>query len=993
MAKIGFIQNIKTWAHKKTVANFVKRTEKELSAFEEIEICIPDNVTKALAREKNEKAYLEKKVDNLQKRTEEHNFRVKNINACKSSFSYRNIISDPYLISSDTLFFYKEVLEAFGDYPSLNKEDSFFRDSLRNVVNDISEIRVQYSALTKEKELLSFDHQEYLDYFGEEKAKEKIREVLKPITEAPKAYYETVSFSEITKKIEENNRLFIENNIPDPVFLDVCGRNLDEEQRKAILTNSISHLTIAGAGCGKTTTICGKVKYLLAKGMAKPKDILLLSFSRNSEVDLKNKVSQINQGLEVRTFHSLGLEILSSVNKKKYAVEDQFDALIERYFREVLPTDSRMSSLVLSFYGLFMQYEPGLFFGNKGKQFEELKKQDLRTLQDETEERSAPTLQTFQKENVKSLEELAIANFYFLNGIRYEYEAPYCHDTSSSERRQYLPDFYLLDYKIYHEHYGINEEGKTPQYDSEEEKEYLESMKWKRDLHFRYGTICLETYSYEFKDGHIFEDLEKQLSGHNVVLHPIRPERASETINSIYQGKKFKGFISLLKSFLCLYKAKYTNYEGFAELKKKARGLGDSYSVKRVEMFLDICKGVYGYYNRVLEKENKIDFDYMINEAARVLPSTTGFRYSYILVDEFQDISYSRAQFLKALIAHSDAHLFAVGDDWQAIYRFAGCDLNYFLNFKSEFQDAKVDFLGNTHRNSQDIQDIMEPFIEKNPDQIRKHLMSAKRKENPIRIAYYSSSNRSLILTKVLGSIHQENPHASVLLLARNNYDIVPYMDERRIKLRDCSIVERKYPGLKISFKTIHGSKGLESDYVVVLNNSDGPYGFPNTIEDDPILSLILCKEDNFPDAEERRLFYVAVTRTKNITYLLAPEEAPSVFLQEIRPSALELNSPKEEDKSISCPRCHGGHLVFRKNENQGFYGCSNYPYCRYTNKDISAVRKNKRCPVCGDFLVLRRNSKGHPFWGCSNFPRCHYTEEYTFRKTMITLWKFLKRR
>jgi len=280
------------------------------------------------------------------------------------------------------------------------------------VVNDISEIRVQYSALTKEKELLSFDHQEYLDYFGEEKAKEKIREVLKPITEAPKAYYETVSFSEITKKIEENNRLFIENNIPDPVFLDVCGRNLDEEQRKAILTNSISHLTIAGAGCGKTTTICGKVKYLLAKGMAKPKDILLLSFSRNSEVDLKNKVSQINQDLEVRTFHSLGLGILSSVNKKKYTVEDQFDALIERYFRDVLPTDSRMSSLVLSFYGLFMQYEPGLFFGNKGKQFEELKKQDLRTLQDETEERSAPTLQTFQKENVKSLEELAIANFY-----------------------------------------------------------------------------------------------------------------------------------------------------------------------------------------------------------------------------------------------------------------------------------------------------------------------------------------------------------------------------------------------------------------------------------------------------------------------------------------------------------------------------------------------------------------------------------------------------
>ena len=186
---------------------------------------------------------------------------------------------------------------------------------------------------------------------------------------------------------------------------------------------------------------------------------------------------------------------------------------------------------------------------------------------------------------------------------------------------------------------------------------------------------------------------------------------------------------------------------------------------------------------------------------------------------------------------------------------------------------------------------------------------------------------------------------------------------------------------MKLSFSTVHGSKGLEDDYVILINADDNRIGFPNKMEDDELLDLVLSNKSEFEYAEERRLWYVALTRTRNYTYIIANADNPSIFLEEIKKQCLVLNqNPSVEEKrtEILCPHCKTGRLILRERESDGskFFGCSNYPYCKYTIDDMRAVSRNKRCPECGDFLIYKTGRYGS-FFGCHHFPRCGYTEKY----------------
>lgn len=153
-----------------------------------------------------------------------------------------------------------------------------------------------------------------------------------------------------------------------------------------------------------------------------------------------------------------------------------------------------------------------------------------------------------------------------------------------------------------------------------------------------------------------------------------------------------------------------------------------------------------------LRSNGKIDFDDMILQSSEALSLTDKFSYKYIIVDEFQDISHSRMLFLKKLIEKGKSRLFAVGDDWQAIYRFSGCDLNIFLKFSDYFVYSITNFITSTHRNSQELQDIAGPFIKTNPEQFNKRIRSTKHLQNPIKIMYYDS-NKYVGLYGILKSI------------------------------------------------------------------------------------------------------------------------------------------------------------------------------------------------------------------------------------------------
>ena len=797
-----------------------------------------------------------------------------------------------------------------------------------------------------------------------------------------KKYYQTPVIDDLI--IEEHNNQFIEKHLSDSIFDDVNGKSLDLEQRKAILCDAKSNLTIAGAGSGKTLTICGKVKFLLESGLAEIGDILLLSYSKASAKDLESKVGKIAKGVTVDTFHALGLKILTEVYGKKIAIEEQLKAYITRFFREELTMKPKIANDVLQYVALYSYAPPvNIKYNNDGELFLNLKKLDLRTLKDRllsfsTNRRKRETL---KNEYVKSNEELAIANYFFINGVKYEYERPYEIDTSTPDKRQYTPDFYLSDYGIYLEHYGIDREGNTPQYDKNASDEYKRSMQWKRQTHEANGTKCLETYSYEFNEGTLFDNLKMRLLENGVEFKPISSSEVFDALNNVYKGKDFDPFFNLITTFISLYKARYKDAAGFDKLKSQLRG--SSYDIKRTRLFLDICIAVYDYYIQNLREFDKIDFDDMILQSTESLDGTLNFKYKYIIVDEFQDISQSRTRFLQKLIEHGNSKLFAVGDDWQAIYRFAGCDINVFLEFERFFSGAKLNFITSTHRNSSELQLIVEPFITANPNQYKKNIKSEKHQDKPVRIIYHKG-NKSVAFTDALKDIYKINSNAKVLVLGRNRHDIDNIACAKIEVCEYKTITHYDFPSLEITYSTVHGSKGLESDFVILISGEDAQNGFPNKTEDDSILSLLLGKKDSFEYAEERRLFYVALTRTKSIVYLLSEKDRSSLFIKEIKSNCFIVNDRAEQEEvEYLCPWCKSGHLVIRTlgNDEKSFYGCSNYPYCNYINNDVKSVLRNKRCLECGDFLVLR-NGRYSKFYGCHNYPRCKYTksiEENTF--------------
>ena len=744
------------------------------------------------------------------------------------------------------LSYMRDIGEFINDYPNIVKQCS--------LIHDFDAITFTFGDV-------------YIDGKTAEAALAPARDLLAKIKEFGSKYYTIPHLDE--KIIDRHNEQYIQNHLNDKIFDDVNGKCLDKEQRRAILCESKSNLTIAGAGAGKTLTICGKVKWLLETKRAQEDEILLLSYSRASANDLQAKVESICPGLKVKTFHSFGLEILNHANEKKRTVEDQFQVYIKKFFDKELERDPKLANSIFRFFAFYLHMDTdGKRYATEGEKYEDLKTADYRTLKERLRSLSndIQKLETLQREYVKSYEELIIANYLYVNGIDYEYERPYEIDTSTPDKRQYTPDFYLPEYHIYLEHYGIDENGKTPQYSEEEGQKYLESISWKRETHAQYQTTCIETYSYEFKNGNIFDSLKQRLSECGVQFRPLSQTEIVNALHSIYLGQEFSSVLNLITTFINLYKAKYPDAQGFEQL--KAYRFPSMYDGERAKAFLDICKEIYEYYVRTLRGENKIDFDDMILQSTREIEKLDEYRYKYIIVDEFQDISQSRTKLLQAIIQHGDSKLFAVGDDWQAIYRFAGCDINVFLNFGQYFEDPKLNYITSTHRNSIELQAIVEPFITANPEQYVKHIQSVKHEKNPIRIIYHNS-DRLHAFIKALQSIAKVDPSATILVLGRNRRDIDDIISPG-IKLdRQGNLRCDRFPHMEMIYKTVHQSKGLESDFVILISGENAKNGFPNKMEDDRLLDMVLGSKSSFEYAEERRLFYVALTRTRSVVYIL----------------------------------------------------------------------------------------------------------------------------
>ena len=257
------------------------------------------------------------------------------------------------------------------------------------------------------------------------------------------------------------------------------------------------------------------------------------------------------------------------------------------------------------------------------------------------------------------------------------------------------------------------------------------------------------------------------------------------------------------------------------------------------------------------------------------------FKYKIIIIDEYQDTSLIRFYLIREMLLKIGCRYMVVGDDFQSIYRFTGCDLDLFINFKKYFLDGKILKIQNTYRNSQELIDIAGSFVMQNKRQIDKKLKSAKRLDKPLKIVYYKDIGSSI--KKVI----LKNKESKYLILGRNNKDRGMILDNRNFKLVDDKVVMIGYEDVDITYMTIHKSKGLECDNVIMINLRDSIMGFPNKIEDHEYLGDVAIVNDKYPYNEERRLFYVGITRTKNYCFLMVPYSSKSLFIKELEKNYL----------------------------------------------------------------------------------------------------------
>ncbi|MCR5456624.1 MAG: UvrD-helicase domain-containing protein [Clostridiales bacterium] len=801
------------------------------------------------------------------------------------------------------------------------------------------------------------------------------------------------SFSSLHNIFVHKNEEFLitASSTYNDLFSDIDGKSLDDQQRCAVLTDEDHNLVLAGAGSGKTLTIAGKVKYLCDVVGIKPSEILLIAFTRKSAEEMTERISnKLGIGIEATTFHKLGLDIIKEARSYRPDIFEDLGGFISNFFEEDFLNQPQLIRCLIEYFAYYLNIPADMSsYSSLGEMYEHEKAMDFETIQskyekskyadDEAQSRKE-NKQTLAGEYVKSLEEVSIANFLFLNGVNYEYESLYPYESDDPMRKAYRPDFYLPDYDIYLEHFGIDKNNRLPWLSPIEEEKYLDGIQWKRAFHKQNGTKLIETYSYYSSEGRLIDELDALLKKNGVKY--VEPD-FFDIFDKIYakQGDKyFSEFIKLCQTFITLFKSNGYKIEDLRSLSYKCQAYKNDFFVKRTQLFLSIIEPILRSYEDMLCKTKSIDFSDMINLATDIVSS--GFQvapYKYVIIDEFQDISVARYKLVKAILDQTNAKLLCVGDDWQSIYRFTGSDISLFTNFESYFGYTKVMRIEKTYRNSQQLIDEVGKFITQNPMQLNKSLRSDKSLEYPL-VFWRYSDNPFIALKRVVSKIISEfGEEKSILFLGRTTYDFEMLKESGLFTVKGEKIKLIDYPNTPVEFLTVHKSKGLEADNVVLLNFKNAILGFPNKISDDPILELVLSSSDAFIYAEERRLLYVALTRTKNRSYVLVDESSPSEFFREFNPSNSVFISNsllgKPNEDTVYCPRCKTGRLIVRKNEstNQYFVGCSNFPQCDYSVKQTSILMDKKRCPYCGGFLVKRKGPHGF-FWGCTNYPNCRFT-------------------
>lgn len=796
-------------------------------------------------------------------------------------------------------------------------------------------------------------------------------------------------------RIKKLNERMLDDEIKDnpEFFKDITDLN----KRRAIVIDENNVKVNAGAGTGKTFTIQNKVKYLIEKRGISPKKILCLCYTGDGAEDLNKKVNKNrdeNNQVEACTFHEFCRRVAKKCGEDKGRPNRRLlKDIIINYSME-LADDEKLIKLI-DYFSYYINspadkedintYDELLDYENE---------RDLKTLRKKFYESGANY--TMKGETVDSIGELIIANYLFRHDIDYVYGEEYKSKLieivqrflysgnsfslislelqkewfenfiSEYSWKTYVPDFYLPEKDIYLEHFGIGHS------DNEKwlGKDYEPQIKRKIKYHELHQTKLIKTYYYYLEDGILPEKLEELLRDNDVTIGHKDPKEILDVLQKTNKIKDFDNFNKLIESFINIFEAQNKEKNQFDSFIKMNESESDGYKRNRQKLFLDIVRDIYDIYYESNEGK-RIDHNREVSLALELIQTNRySASYDYIFIDEYQDINPIRSLLLQNLQKITNAKLFVVGDDWQSIYKFNGSDLNLFIDFDKHFPNSEFINLQENRRNYDRLNRISSRFIMRNEKQEKKKLISKKRNNpNPINIVYYSlnpKSNKVLKLYSIILRIAKRNPKSRILLLGRNNNDINEFTNKNAI-FQSFDYTDKikclQNPKLDMTFMTIHSSKGLEYDDVIILNFKDKLNGFPNKIEDDSVLHFLKEKE-KCPYAEERRLLYVALTRTLNDVYLLAPTYKESVFIEELsnkhKIKQLSLRIDKNLEKNFYKPHKSNEPFDYRKTD----ITC---PNCK--DGKITVVRNNMNDPPtqyirCSNHLDDSYHYNGGPYWG-----------------------------
>lgn len=726
---------------------------------------------------------------------------------------------------------------------------------------------------TQEKAFLNH----YISHFQEAHSLVKILETFN-ITPSVTISNLIRDFGNIHKLVKQHNDTVI-NSLLDTHkdFFDHCLKYpLDKQQRRSIISEEDNCLVVSSAGSGKTSSIVGKVKYLTEiKGIA-PHRILLISYTNKAAVELTERIA--TDGLKGYTFHKLAIDIIGRATGIKPSICGNTDVLFIDIYHTLLENKDFKNSVVEYFID-YQTYEAD------GEQRKNERREKL------SEQKNVQLKAMFPDMDgkaiyVRSEQEQKICFVLSSLGVKFRYEEPYEHQLADEMHSQYRPDFSIyfeqkgVTKRIYLEHFGVDEHSLVPAWFAKDKnityeeanQKYNDGITWKKAAHEKFGTQLLVTSSANFHYSDIRDKLKKMLEEAGV---PIQEKTDEELYDLVLPkgSKQEKAFIRLVVTFITLVKS---SCKSVKEVLKQAKNADDERSVFIIK---NIFQPVYERYISALSDSNQIDFTDAILQATEICRTSHPVEYDYIIVDEFQDISVDRYNFLKVLReGNPPAKLYCVGDDWQSIYRFSGSDMALFNQFPEYFGATEINKIETTYRFGEPLVSLSSRFIQRNKAQIKKDIHSfCSDIKTELEFYSYNRCDYCKTIGELISSIPSDK---SIFLLGRYSFDDY-YLSFMYQGIKEGNRYYYVIEGRKIEFLTVHKSKGLEADYVILLQCNKDTYGFPSLVSDDPILNYVLTKRDQFPYGEERRLFYVAITRAKLKTLVLYDKRFPSVFVDE----------------------------------------------------------------------------------------------------------------